>query len=426
MVANGHSEEDFPWGLNVFDAHCHPTDTMSTVSDISKMNTKVLIVMATRAQDQHLVDDVANDMELKAAEAHKLDSADWRGIVPSFGWHPWFSHQIYDDYDHQDGHSQDGGGHLTEEQRIAHYQSVLDPSPTDHAFISRLPLPRSLSSLLTSTSDRLSQHPLALIGEVGLDKAFRIPEAWLPEQVEERDDGLTPGGREGRKLSSYRVDLDHQKKVLLAQLWLAGRMQRAVSVHGVQAHGHLYETLRQTWAGREKQTASKKERKERQKQKQQLEKAIDQDPLAQQESQQEEDCAERQNETSAGKHTHTYPPRVCLHSFSGPKDTLKQYLHSSVPVQFFFSFSIVINFNTSASNKAEQCIKALPDDRILIESDMHIAGERMDQHLKEIAIKICDLKGWELEHGVKQLGSNWRAFVFGEDVGAADDAAETQ
>lgn len=419
MATNAHAEDDFPWSLNVFDAHCHPTDTMSTVPDISKMNAKVLTVMATRAQDQDLVNDVANDMELKPAEAHKLDSADWRGIIPSFGWHPWFSHQIYDDTGHQETTMHNDEDHLNEEQRIEHYQSVLDPSPTDRTFISRLPSPRSLSSLITSTSDRLSQHPLALIGEVGLDKAFRIPEAWLPEQVEERDEGLTPGGREGRKLSPYRVNLNHQKKVLLAQLKLAGRMQRAVSVHGVQAHGHLYETLKHTWAGHEKESASKKERKKKQKQKQET--TIYESSSMQKETEPVE--AEGQKEPSAGEGVHTYPPRVCLHSYSGMPDTLKQYLQSSVPVRFFFSFSIVINFSTSASSKTEQCIKALPDDRILIESDMHIAGERMDQHLKEIAIKICKLKCWEIEAGVKQLGNNWKAFVFGEDAAAAGDSA---
>ena len=56
----------------------------------------------------------------------------------------------------------------------------------------------------------------------------------------------------------------------------------------------------------------------------------------------------------------------------------------------------------------------MPDDKILIESDLHTAGERMDNLLEEIVRKICDLKGWELDEGVRKLRDNWKRFVFGQ------------
>lgn len=373
------------------------------------MKTRCLTIMATRGQDQELVAGVAEEQGLSAAD---VEHSDIRGVVPSFGWHPWFSHLLFDDEEHQDDNQVEDGEslRLSEEGKIEHYMATLDPAPTDHAFLTSLPEPRSLSSLILDTSKHFAAYPLALLGEVGLDKAFRIPESWLPADAEQRDDGLTPGGREGRRLSPYRVSLAHQKKILLAQLKLAGRMQRAVSVHGVQAHGHLYDTLQQTWAGQEREVESKRVRRKKDKRLSEAQEVPDVD---------DGDATSSLAETrDANPGVHSFPPRICLHSYSGPPDTIKQYLHPSVPVRFFFSFSIVINFSSSASSKTEQCIRALPDDCILIESDLHIAGKQMDENLKAVALKICELKGWGVEEGVKQLGRNWKAFVFGDEYTA--------
>jgi hypothetical protein len=50
---------------------------------------------------------------------------------------------------------------------------------------------------------------------------------------------------------------------------------------------------------------------------------------------------------------------------------------------------------------------------VLVESDLHTAGEEMDRRLEDIVRRICKIKGWGLEEGVKKLGDNWRAFAFG-------------
>jgi Tat protein secretion system quality control protein TatD with DNase activity len=282
---------------------------------------------------------------------------------------------------------------LTPEQKIEHYQSALTPSPTDRDFLLALPDPRPLSIFLAETRAYLEKYPLALIGEVGLDKQFRIPQVWLPDQKTERDDTTTPGGREGRSLSPYRVSMSHQKKVLLAQLHLAGELGRATSVHGVQAHGFVFNTLQETWKGYERKVFSKRERKK----------------------QEAATPAEANNQTGYEERTPTpYPPRICLHSYSGPPETIKQYLDPRVPAKIFFSFSSVINFSHAGSAKTESAVKAVADDRILIESDLDSAGERMDGYLEEIVRKLCDIKGWELEDGVKQLAANWKSFVFGD------------
>lgn len=386
---------DFPWHLGVFDAHCHPTDTMPNIEAIPKMKARVLTIMATRAQDQELIAQVADKLQLrdKASIFGNIDESE--RVIPCFGWHPWFSHQLFDDSLYASRNV------LTEEEKITHYTSVLSPSPKleDRQFLLHLPEPRPLSQLLAQTRGYLQKYPLALVGEIGLDKSFRIPNNLTSEHEESRDDTLTPGGREGRRLSPYRVAMDHQKAILKAQLKLAGDMETAVSVHGVQAHGQVFDVLKETWQGHERKVLSKRERKM-----QQAASAIT--------------GSDSEQEVISGPRP--YPPRVCLHSYSGPPDPIKQYLHPSNPAEIFFSFSTAINFSTAAASKSEEVIRILPADRILVESDLHIAGDRMDQHLEDIVRKVCQLKDWTLEEGITQLGRNWTLFVFGEDRSQAE------
>lgn len=378
------SHGGFPWHIGVFDAHCHPTDTMSLIDSIPRMKTQALTVMATRGQDQDLVVQIAEKLGIK----HKPVETGGLGgkVVPCFGWHPWFSYQIIDDRDSAIGGAMELG------RRRSHYEYALTPKPDDLSFLASLPEPRSLKSLLSETRTHLEQYPYALIGEVGLDKAFRLPEEWTEDQKATRDQSLTEGGREGRHLTPYRVNMEHQKVILRAQLDLAAELRRAVSVHGVQAHGVLFEVLQETWKGFEKKHISKRQRKKN----------------ADNASALDEDNDSVHEPVSA-----PFPPRICLHSYSGPPQFLKQYLDPAIPAKVFFSFSSVINLSTPAVTKTLEVIKALPDDAILVESDLHIAGDRMDGYMEEIVRKVCEVKSWDLNKGVKQLRRNWEAFVFG-------------
>lgn len=304
-----------------------------------------------------------------------------------------------------------GATTLTADQKASHYQSVLTPKSDDGAYLDKPPDPLPFGNFIARTREYLERYPLALIGEVGLDRSFRIPEAWLPGGVEQRDGGLTPGGREGRRLSPYKVSMDHQRKILVAQLTLAGELQRAVSCHGVAAHGVLYETVAQTWKGHERKALSKRERKEQQ-------------AAAQRNTDgQGEDENEDGNGDGDGKgkgkgkgkaRPKPYPPRLCLHSYSGPAETVKQYVDPKVPCEIYFSFSTTINrWSEDGDGKVEAAVKAVPDDRVLVESDLHMAGEHLDQYLKEAVRKICQVKAWNLDDGVRRLGENWKRFAFG-------------
>lgn len=382
QTENKHASE-FPWHLGVFDAHCHPTDTMSSIEAIPRMKATTLTIMATRGEDQDLVAQTATSLS---------DTQDRKTarVLPCFGWHPWFSHQLLDDM----SHALDSDA----ESKESHYKKVLTPSP-DEQFISALPAPKPLSQLISETRARLQNHPAALVGEVGLDKAFRLPQAWTETEIEGRDASMTPGSREGRSLTPHRVQMDHQKAVLKAQLQLAGELRRPVSVHSVQAHGAVFDVFKSLWSGHERKTPSRRERQRRHS-------AAD---------------AHAQSDAEDQQHTPTpkdepplpFPPRICMHSYSGPVEQLRQFLNPANPSDVYFSFSTVINFAGPSSQRVREVIKALPEDRILIESDLHTAGPQMDDLLEEVARQVCELRGWSLEDGVRRLAENWTRFVFG-------------
>ncbi|KAI1151861.1 hypothetical protein F4825DRAFT_421400 [Nemania diffusa] len=400
----------FPWDAGVFDAHCHPTDTMASISSIPDMKARVLTVMATRSQDQELVCEVASKHGVaddKALLSTPNTFTDQNRIIPSFGWHPWFSYQLYDDK--APNPTYDG----TPAGKTLHYDQVLAPAPSskDASFSNGLCDPQPLSEFLKETRRRLEKFPLALVGEIGLDKAFRLPAAWTSTEEVSREESLTPGGREGRRLSPYRVQVAHQAAILKAQLELAGEMGRSVSLHGVQAHGILYDTIASCWKGHEKEVLSRR-------QKHQIANGAedfwsDTDEDSDDDAQPKRKDKPQQPAVHSAKGPKLFPPRICLHSYSGHVEQLKMYLHPSVPAAVYFSFSTAINWGSGGSEKTEEAIRAIPDDRLLVESDLHTAGEQMDSSLEEVCRNICNVKGWDLRQGVEILGRNWLKFVLG-------------
>jgi Tat protein secretion system quality control protein TatD with DNase activity len=176
-------------------------------------------------------------------------------------------------------------------------------------------------------------------------------------------------------------------------------MGRGVSVHGVQAHGLVFEVLQDLWKGHEKEVLSKRERKKRGQDHSSIESDTP-DPAASEQS------------------PKPYPPRICLHSYSGNASNFKQYMNPAIPAQIFASFSTAINLSDAMDDETppafEEIVKTVPDHMLLVESDLHTAGEEMDRRLEDIVRRICKIKGWGLEEGVMQLGKNWRAFAFGQ------------
>lgn len=91
-----------------------------------------------------------------------------------------------------------------------------------------LPVPTQLSSLLDILRNMFTSHPNALLGEVGLDRTFRIA----------HDYKASP-----RVLTPFTIPITHQLEILEAQLDLAVELGRGVSMHSVKCQAITMELL---------------------------------------------------------------------------------------------------------------------------------------------------------------------------------------
>lgn len=411
------------WSLGIHDAHCHPTDTMSTAPKISSMKASGLVIMGTRFQDQSLVAKLAEEYGVYDPR----DPEESRGrVVPSFGYHSWFSHLIWDD------EADDLKQLSVKELKTVHYKRVLTSNPTDE-LISALPEPKKLSEALNEIREYLERFPVALVGEIGLDRGFRIPHpletSFIQEHSELEEAGRAPGqDEESKRLSPHKISMAHQKIVFVAQLKLAGELERAVSVHGVQCHGALFDTFRDLWKGHELVVESKKEMKRRRRKGEDGHEYLPDFVFIGDDSSEDEDDDEdwlttrKSNIPPPAPRPKPFPPRVCLHSFSAPLQTLQQYLNQPTPKlqypsQVYFSFSTTVNARSERGHmsKIMDTIKGVPNDRVLIESDLHTAGEDMDKALEGAVRLIAEVRGMEISDCASRLGTNWREFVFGQN-----------
>ncbi len=168
----------------------------------------------------------------------------------------------------------------------------------------------------------LQEDREAFVGEIGLDKVATTPD-------------------------TGRTEWEAQVHVFEAQMRLAARMGRAVSVHCVQAHGAMMETVRRLAA----------------------EQAL--------------------------------PPRVCMHSWGGSSEMATAYCKlKDVGDRFFFSFSATIN---GRRPKTVSVVAAVPPDRLLVESD----HERdIDEHVGRAVALVAHAMGWSEEETAQRTAAN--------------------
>lgn len=218
------------------DTHCHPTDDPAAYasSNLDELATRIedvvvgrLVCMSTNARDQTMVAELASRYPDK--------------VIPCFGWHPWFAHQISltePAPSKKDHYLRVFGISNTEGTNIVSAEEELD------AILEQLPDPTSLSNVCKSISANFERFPNALLGEVGIDRAFRIPRrAWNYDSQRTKLDSSEP------RLTKLKTPQDHQLAVLRAQIEVALRFQRNISLHSVQAAGltvDLLSSLRNT------------------------------------------------------------------------------------------------------------------------------------------------------------------------------------
>ncbi|KIK07248.1 hypothetical protein K443DRAFT_673506 [Laccaria amethystina LaAM-08-1] len=189
---------------HIVDVHCHPTDAAISSDSMDRLKITVC-AMSTMISDQQRVRDLATLYPQK--------------VVPCFGYHPWFTHLIAVDEN------------LPKE---AHYRSLFNSLVKVHdadilaKFCHSLPDPTPLSFVLAELRHNLSSFPSAMLGEVGLDRACRVPFEHL----------ATP-----RVLSPFTIPLNHQITILEAQVDLAVEFGRNISIHSVKAQGATLDFL---------------------------------------------------------------------------------------------------------------------------------------------------------------------------------------
>ncbi|KAF8808130.1 TatD DNase family Scn1 [Phlegmacium glaucopus] len=205
---------------HIVDVHCHPTDAPDGISSNSMQHLDITVcAMSTMQTDQALVKQLATAYPEK--------------VVPCFGYHPWFSHLI-----------STTSNPISKDE---HYRSLFLPSSIGNAaadatdseetnsleaqfatLIAHLPDPRPLSEVLTELRQNLSDFPTSMLGEVGLDRVFRVPLDYFASP---------------RHLTAFTIPLAHQVAILEAQMEVAVELGKNISLHSVKSQQATLDSL---------------------------------------------------------------------------------------------------------------------------------------------------------------------------------------
>ncbi|CEP62846.1 putative endodeoxyribonuclease LALA0_S06e05182g [Lachancea lanzarotensis] len=190
------------------DAHCHVTTSMK--ADHNEFSTlpetpSVQCVMSNNSYDWQRV--------------KTLPRQDTNTKI-GFGVHPWYSHLYY------------LGEKDNKPAKEPHYNSVLQGPNAEELghIISRLPEPINLHEYIRT---EFSATNCDCIGEIGLDKLFRLPENGFYQ------------GDDRAPLSRVKVSMNHQAQVFTEMCNLAAANSLPVSIHCVKSPNLVFELSKQ-------------------------------------------------------------------------------------------------------------------------------------------------------------------------------------
>ena len=243
------------------------------------------------------------------------------------------------------------------ESKEEHYKRILKSSKVDE-------LQDIISSLLeletyeydawySNLRNYLLQHPEAIVGEVGVDRVARL----LPQGSIEW---------QGVKPTSVMCSIEHQIDVFDIQCKLARELNRAMSVHCVQGQGHLFEYLK----------------------------------------------AQANNFSTRKLRQMKVKPnilRLCLHSYGGAPGSVKQFVDLKGFI-IYVSFSVGINARLTPPDKLQELIRAVPENRLLIESDLN-TPKGIDECMVDIVKIVAEARQWTIQQVVEITSRNWLSFI---------------
>lgn len=248
----------------------------------------------------------------------------------------------------------------TSETKEEHYKRILKSNDTQEL----QEMTEALLKLETFEYDvwynnlrqRLIDHPNALVGEVGVDRVAK----------------LLPGGSiewQGVKPTSVTCSIEHQIAVFDIQCKLARELNRGISVHCVQGQGHLFNYMKEQSNG---------------------------------------------FSTRKLKQMKVIPNtlRLCLHSYGGAPGSVKQFIELKGFI-VYVSFSVGINARLTPANKLQELIRAVPEDRLLIESDLN-TPKGIDACMVDITKIVAEARGWTIQQVVDITSRNWKKFIHNE------------
>lgn len=238
-----------------------------------------------------------------------------------------------------------------------HYKEILQSSNEQELQALREALEKkpvfSYDTWYSSLRKTLLDHPGAMVGEVGIDGSAR----------------LLPGGSidwHGVKPTSVKCSEQHQINIFDIQCQLARELDRSISVHLVQGHGPLFKYL---------QTKSLM-------------------------------FSNRKLKMMKVKPNIL---RICLHSYGGSPASVKQFMDLK-GYEMYISFSVCINARLTPAKKLQELIRAVPEDRLLIESDLD-TPTGIDKCMIEIIKIVAEARQWSISKVVETTHQNWLKFT---------------